>query len=134
MIIKNRSQWSKSKTIKPRVVTDHLQSGWATIDTWKRNIHWISFIWIQPKENTDFYSRENKIYIIADVFPVHHCNKAIEYVTILNIELIKIPEGCTDKYQSLDVKIFGPLKQRARSFVNRRNVQLLKKMYDIQNH
>ena len=30
---------SKSKTIKPRVVTDHLQSGWATIDTWKRNIH-----------------------------------------------------------------------------------------------
>lgn len=125
---------SKSKTIKPRAVTDHSHSGWTTIDTWKRYLHRLRFNWIPPKEKTDFYSIENRIYVIADAFPVHHCNEAIEYATILNIELIKIPEGCTDKYQPLGVKIFGPLKQRARSFINRRNGQLLMQMYDIQNH
>ena len=102
---------SNSKSIKPRAVTKHSTSGRTTIETWKRYLHKLRFDWVKPIDKTNFYSLENKIYLIADAYPVHHYRESIEYATFLSIELIKIPEGCTETFQPLDVRIFGFLSK-----------------------
>lgn len=61
-------------------------------------------------------SDPNIIYLICDSFPAHHNQTVKTVAEMLNIELIRIPEGCTDECQPLDRRIFGALKQQARAY------------------
>ena len=66
-------------------------------------------------ENFDQDSYENIIFLICDAYPAHH-SPAVQIVADnLHIELVKIPEGCTDECQPLDRRIFGSMKQAARA-------------------
>lgn len=121
---------TRKKMFKPKSVTDHSDSGWVNIDVWKRYLYKLRYSWVKPKRRIDFYDKKNRIYLFCDAYPVHHCAEAIEYATMLNIELIKIPEGSTDLYQPLDVRLFGSLKARLRSYFNKKRCDLLISLFD----
>ena len=68
-------------------------------------------------------SKENKIYLLCDSFSVHFNDASKQQAQKQNIELIQIPKGCTDECQLLDRRVFGSIKQRARSYTHRKIAQ-----------
>ena len=67
--------------------------------------------------NNQFNINNNqKLYLILDVYKSHRSEMIIKQCKDLNIELIFIPAGFTDLYQPLDIKVFGGLKAKARSY------------------
>ena len=51
--------------------------------------------------------------LILDRYPSHASEKVIEIAEELKIELVFIPTSATDKFQPLDIRIFGILKSMA---------------------
>ena len=80
-------------------------NGWTTEETFKDFLTGIR----------DFYGFEDlhTIHLILDIFRAHFTPSVCEHAENLNIELIPIPAGMTDEKQSLDRKIFAPLKRFA---------------------
>ena len=72
----------------------------------------------QPKD-----SIENRIFLACDSFAAHHDSIAQMEAEKLNIELIRIPEGCTDECQPLDRRIFGNMKSQATAHFNKEIVK-----------
>jgi hypothetical protein len=56
-----------------------------------------------------------RLVLIWDAFSAHGDQTVRETATRLNIQLIFIPPGMTDKLQPLDHRIFGSLKARAKA-------------------
>ena len=70
------------------------------------------------------YKGGEELYLILDSFSVHKSAAVQEFATGLNIHLLFIPAGMTDKLQPLDVRIFGVLKSIARSYLVREMQEL----------
>ena len=57
------------------------------------------------------------VFLIVDCYP-SHCEQSVkETAQALNIELLYVPPGMTDKCQPLDRRIFGALKQKAKKHI-----------------
>lgn len=84
------------------------------------------------KEGTDFYEEENKLYLLCDSYSDHFSKDSMKFAQLLIIQLIKIPEGTTDIFQTLDCCIFGVLKNHARTFLNLRIIKELEEKFDIE--
>lgn len=104
--------------ITPFTLTDHSSSGWTTVPTWLRYLFHLRYNISPPNKHEDFYCDKNTIVLLCDSYPVHFCQEAMEYSKILNIKLVKIPEGATAQLQPLDFKVFGVLKNESRAFLN----------------
>jgi hypothetical protein len=52
--------------------------------------------------------------LIWDVFAAHRERHVLAIAERLNIKLIFIPAGQTDRFQPLDRRVFGPMKERAK--------------------
>lgn len=77
----------------------------------------------------DQFPAEKKIHLIIDSYSSHIAKASQMAATRLNIHLIYIPSGYTDKYQPLDVAVFAVLKsianKKLRDFLyNHPNVEL----------
>jgi hypothetical protein len=55
-----------------------------------------------------------RFVLLWDVFSAHRDARIMRIARSLNIELIFIPAGQTDRYQPLDRRVFGPMKERAK--------------------
>jgi hypothetical protein len=54
------------------------------------------------------------IVLIWDVFSAHREKNIVALAERLRIKLVFIPAGQTDRYQPLDRRVFGPMKERAK--------------------
>lgn len=63
---------------------------------------------------SDWMNNE-KCALILDVFPAHRTQAVKDLAKELNIELLFVPAGATDRFQPLDRHIYGGLKSRIRS-------------------
>ena len=94
--------------------TTHNESGWMNQEIWYKHLENLR----QQRPYDLKYpedSKENKIYLVCDSFPVHFSDASVQEATKNNIELIQVPKGCTDECQPLDRRIFGSMKQQARA-------------------
>ena len=99
-------------------VTTHSVSGWVNATIWKKYLHFLrAQIPIIP--GSDPNEERNTIFLICDGFQAHHNDEAQNEAKKLNIALIAVPNGATDECQPLDRRIFGALKSRLRSELNR---------------
>ena len=106
-----RSQILQNIENSNNIWTTHSQNGWSTIETFKEFL-----------QNLRAYCGNNPIYLILDCYSVHRADAIKEKAKELNIELIFIPPGMTDRIQPLDLRIFGPLKSISkRLFRNSQN-------------
>lgn len=96
------SRRNSQEKFTPKSITDHSESGWTTQETWNNYLFNLRYNWCPPINGIDYYSYENRIFLICDSFPVHFSNESLNLAKELNIQLIKIPEGTTDFFQPLD--------------------------------
>ena len=88
--------------ILPKVSTHSLKAFMTT----KCFIEYLHFI-------RDQFPGEKQIHLIIDSYSSHIAKASQMAATRLNIHLIYIPSGYTDKYQPLDVAVFAVLKSIA---------------------
>ena len=62
---------------------------------------------------------QNPTLLFCDGFQAHHNDEAQNEAKKLNIALIEVPNGAADECQPLDRRIFGGLKSRLRSELNK---------------
>lgn len=55
-------------------------------------------------------------FLFIDDYGVHKCDEIIESDAYLNINVTIIPEGMTEVHQPMDIKIFGIMEAKARTF------------------
>jgi hypothetical protein len=84
----------------------HQQSGWCDKEIAKAYLIWLRF---------EGHDGNERLILVWDVFAAHRDEEVKKLAEDLNIELIYIPPGTTDKLQPLDRRIFGSLKRRARA-------------------
>ena len=97
----------------PNSLTDHSSTGWTTLETWLNYLMVVRYKWF-PIDNIDeFYQPQNTIILLADSYPAHFAKAAKRMSILLNIYMVKVPEGLTDLYQPLDTSIFGSVKSQA---------------------
>ena len=125
------SRFSEKQYLQPVSVTDHSDSGWTNQTTWLNYLYKLRFDWCKPQEDSDFYDESNKLYLFCDSFPVHFSIESQKFAQLLNIQLVRIPEGTTDTFQALDCRIFGVLKNHARTFLNLQISKEIFERYDI---
>ena len=118
----------EDKPFCPTSITGHSESRWTTQTTWMRYLHNLRFNWCRVEPNTDFYAPINTIFLLFDIYNAHFSKELINFSQILNIKLIKIPEGTIDIFQPLDCRVFGVLKNHARTYLN---IKVVKKLLDI---
>jgi hypothetical protein len=58
--------------------------------------------------------REGPLIVLLDTYAAHRCARVREVAAVLEIDLVFIPPGATDKLQPLDRYVFGVLKAFAR--------------------
>jgi hypothetical protein len=56
----------------------------------------------------------DRVNLIIDLYKTHWTEQVPGTAEELNIEMISIPASCTDEFQPLDRKVFGPLKVKAK--------------------
>ena len=78
----------------------HSPSGWSTIDTFSEYLMFIR----------QHFGDDDRIWLLLDAYSVHRTNEVKSLAESLNIELIFIPPGQTEKFQPLDRSVFGVLK------------------------
>jgi hypothetical protein len=81
----------------------HQRSGWCDKTTAMQYLKWLRAT--RPAGQ--------KLLLVWDVFSAHRDAEVKTEAARLNIELIFILAGMTDKWQPLDDRIFGSLKKRA---------------------
>ena len=85
--------------------------------TWSKYLQLVRYYFVKPLlPPINFFDERNRIYLFIDVYRGHKCQEIIDLATSLNIDITVIPSGMTKVHQSLDVKIFGIMKQKARAF------------------
>ena len=104
--------------------TTHSLSGWMTTGMFAQYLSMLRY-YIPYDKHYPTDSIENKIFLICDSFHAHHTPVVRAEAERLHIKIVPIPEGCTDKYQPLDLKIFGCLKQGARAYISQENVKII---------
>ncbi|KAH0792677.1 DDE superfamily endonuclease containing protein [Histomonas meleagridis] len=87
----------------------HSESGWMEQDNFESYL-----IWLRQQ-----YSDDDTLYLIIDQFPVHKTTMSMQLANALNIKMFFIPAGSTDKYQPLDYRVFGCLKNVAKDSIHR---------------
>ena len=88
--------------------THHTPNGWMDAESFKRYLMLLRERCFQDDEI---------VFLIVDCYPAH-CEQSVkETAEALNIELLYIPPGMTDKCQPLDRRIFGALKQKAKKYI-----------------
>lgn len=119
---------NENETSTTRHYTTHSLSGWVNASIWKQYLHFLR-AHIPYIPNTEPNDARNTIYLICDGFTVHHNDAAQIEARALNISLIAVPNGATDECQPLDRRIFGALKSRLRSELNKHiSTELLEQM------
>ena len=83
----------------------HQVSGWSDIEVVKAYIDWLS---------ADFLKGRPAL-LVWDVYASHRCDEVRQFAADRNIGITFIPAGMTGTWQPLDYRIFGALKNRARS-------------------
>ena len=84
-----------TKTIKPDFITDHSPKGWTNEKTWENFLKQLRHKYIPIDSKYDFFSKENRIYLISDCYGSHCCQSSVDFATLLNIDIITIPKGMT---------------------------------------
>lgn len=87
----------------------HSEDGWMTQETFETYLKWLR----------QQYYDDDKLYLIVDCYKVHTSSQSDEIAKALNIELMFIPPGMTDKYQPCDRTIFGCLKASTKSQISK---------------
>ena len=88
--------------------THHTINGWMDADSFKRYLMLL-------RERC--FPDDDIVFLIVDCYP-SHCEQSVkETAQTLNIELLYVPPGMTDKCQPLDRRIFGALKQKAKKHI-----------------
>ncbi len=118
-------------TFIPQSLTDHSPSGWTNLRTWLNYIFAIRYEWLPVDSFENYYTISNTVVLFADAYPVHHSKAAKEFARLLNIYLVKIPEGLTDMFQPLDNMVFGIMKSEARSYLNARRACRILDLFDV---
>ena len=77
----------------------HTESGWMSSGGFLEYLQWIREV-----------VQNEKIYLLVDQYPTHFTEDAKVAAQKMNIILIPIPKGGTDRYQPLDRRIFGIMK------------------------
>ena len=77
----------------------HTESGWMSSGGFLEYLGWIREV-----------VQNEKIYLLVDQYPTHFTEDAKVAAQKMNIILIPIPKGGTDRYQPLDRRIFGIMK------------------------
>jgi hypothetical protein len=75
----------------------------------------------------------DRIFLISDGHASHRTEDVKKLATELNIQLLSIPPGATDKLQPLDRMVFGALKSEARRLFRQhasRNPELKRRKRD----
>ena len=115
-----RKQWN--------YITDHTKSGWTNRQSWIRFLLFLrKYIPINPEKTKE----QNTIYLICDSYRSHIPNpkkpndplKA--FLEDNNIEIIKVPEGTTERCQPLDCRIFGAIKSHAKKAITNKEIDHL---------
>ena len=109
---------------EPSSRTDFSKKGWTNEITWENYLRFLRKT-IPYKFSPEEKNEQDKIYLFADAYKVHHAEKSQRIADELNIQLISIPKGATDQCQPLDCRIFGALKAQARAVFNQRVVQFI---------
>lgn len=86
----------------------HTTSGWMDTEAFKRYLMLL-------RERC--FPDDDILFLIVDCYPAHRQQSVKDTAEALNIELIYIPPGMTDKCQPLDRRIFGALKQKAKKHI-----------------
>lgn len=90
-------------------MSTHSEEGWMDQDAFDTYLMWLR----------QQYYDDDPLYLIVDCFPIHINQHSIEIARSLNINLLFIPPGMTDKFQPLDRQIFGCLKAWTKSQITR---------------
>ena len=86
-----------------RLIIDHSESGWTNSDVAIRYLQWLASRYDQT------------VTLVWDLYAAHRNARVKTAAQEANVNLEFIPAGRTDTLQPLDYRIFGPLKQSARS-------------------
>ena len=78
----------------------HSSSGWSTITTFSEYLMFIR----------EYFGDDDRIWLLLDAYSVHRTDEVKKLADSMNIELIFIPPGQTERFQPLDRAVFGVLK------------------------
>jgi hypothetical protein len=90
-----------------RLVLMHQENGRANRVVVRRDLQWLS----------DIVKGQN-LCLLWDLFSAHHEEQVKRKAEEVHTALEFTPAGLTDEWQSLDLRIFGSLKMRARGLFN----------------
>jgi hypothetical protein len=90
--------------LPPEIWTATSSSGWTTTDVMCRYLQLLR----------EHLYPTGPLVILLDTYAAHRAAVTREAAARLQIELVFIPPGCTDRLQPLDRRIFGVLKAHAR--------------------
>ena len=58
----------------------------------------------------EYFGDDDRIWLLLDAYSVHRTDEVKKLADSMNIELIFIPPGQTERFQPLDRAVFGVLK------------------------
>ena len=90
-------------------LTFHTKKGWMNHEAFEMYLKFLRQQFVD----------DDIIYLLLDTFTVHRKPELRELANGLNIRMIFVPAGMTDKYQPLDRQVFGALKATAKRYVYR---------------
>ena len=85
----------------------HTETGWINKEAFER------YLMILREQ----FEGDDTIYLLLDIYPAHRVESVKNLAAELNIHLVYVPAGLTDKFQPLDRRIFGALKASAKAQV-----------------
>ena len=85
----------------------HTTTGWINESCFRKYLEMLR----------EHFRDNDPIYLILDVYPAHRVVTVKELAERLNIHLLFLPAGLTDKYQPLDRRVFGALKANMKRHV-----------------
>ena len=81
-------------------ISVHSENGWMDQECFTSYLKWLR----------QQYQDDEPLYLIIDSFPVHSTTESTKMANALNIKMLFLPPGMTDRFQPLDRTIFGCLK------------------------
>ena len=91
-----------------RIIKYVTSSGWMNLDTMLKTLEYVKEIREQHKTNSP-------IFLVLDSYKSHVHDIVLKKAEDYNITIIPVPANGTSVYQTLDVGIFGILKQKLRA-------------------